>query len=444
MYQLPALASVNQPPALAAMDVNVVVVGAGVAGLSAARTLREAGRTLRVLEAGSRIGGRAVTADMTGVPVDLGAQWLHAAENNALVPLLRAHGEPVGMDTPFEDRVRLFDMAGRPASLDGYEAAEARWRAQVTARLGGLDVSLAEAGTAVASDPWTATIETWEGAIIAAADADELSLWDWHDNELSGGNGVVAGGLGAALARCLGEKAGPVALCAPVSAIDAIARGVRVRVADGRVLTADAVIVTVSTGVLAGGAIAFTPALPNDMQQALAGLPMGLLTKIVFRARGEDRLGLPGGTVAFRQVAARGAAGASLLFWPQDTPVLMGFVGGRAAWDLSGRPGEAEAFVRAEVAALFGAKAVDCFEPSAVTTSWGTDSLFRGAYAYARPGAAGARRVIGAPVWDGRLQFAGEACAPLGLAGTVAGAYESGRTAALRLVNGFPRPPRTL
>ncbi len=162
------------------MDVNVVVVGAGVAGLSAARTLREAGRTLRVLEAGSRIGGRAATADMTGVPVDLGAQWLHAAENNALVPLLRAHGEPVGMDTPFEDRVRLFDMAGRPASLDGYEAAEARWRAQVTARLGGLDVSLAEAGKARSLPRRMRTSSACgTGTIMSCLAAMALSLAAW-------------------------------------------------------------------------------------------------------------------------------------------------------------------------------------------------------------------------------------------------------------------------
>jgi monoamine oxidase len=348
------------------------------------------------------------------------------------------------MDTPFDDRVRLFDVAGRPAAMSGYQAAEARWQAAVTARLDGPDCSLAEAGNAVAGDPWMATIETWEGAIIAAADADALSLRDWHDNALSGGNGVVAGGLGASISRALGAEAGSVDLGAAVSGMESIGHGVRVRTADGRVLTAGAAIVTVSTGVLASGGIAFSPVLPDGTRAALSGLPMGLLSKIVFRARGKDRLGLADGTVAFREVAARGAACASLLFWPQGTPVLMAFVGGRAAWDFARRPAEAAAFVRDELVALFGASAAACFDPAPLTTEWGTDPLFRGAYAFATPGAAGARRVLAEPVWDGRLWFAGEACAPSGLAGTVAGAYESGRNAALRLVNGFPCLPRTL
>jgi monoamine oxidase len=435
---------VSHLPADAGGECDVVVVGAGVAGLAAAAALRAAGRRVKVLEAGGRIGGRAATVDIGGAPVDLGAQWLHAAEDNALIPVLRAGGEAVGLDTPFEGRVRVFDAAGRPAAGDAYAAAEARWQAAVEERLDGPDCTLAEAGAAVAGDPWTATVETWEGAIIAAADADELSLRDWHDNALSGGNGLVAGGLGAALARCLGGAAGEVELGAAVSGIEATAGGVRVRTRDGRALRAGAAIVTVSAGVLASGAIGFSPALPGGLADALAGLPMGLLSKIILRARGRDRLGLTEGTVAFRQVAARGARGASLLFWPQGAPVLMGFVGGRAAWDLAARPAEAAAFLREELAALFGGGAAACFHGDPVLTGWGTDPLFRGAYAYAKPGAAGARRVLAEPVWEGRLQLAGEACAPQGLAGTVAGAYESGRMAALRLVNGFPTPPQTL
>jgi monoamine oxidase len=72
-------------------------------------------------------------------------------------------------------------------------------------------------------------------------------------------------------------------------------------------------------------------------------------------------------------------------------------------------------------------------------TAWGTDPAFLGAYAYAIPGAAGARAVLAAPLWDGRLVFAGEACDTDGLAGTVAGAYFSGARAADSVMGGFTR-----
>jgi monoamine oxidase len=430
--------------ATASAHVDVAVIGAGVAGLAAAAELRRAGRSVAVLEAGTRIGGRAWTerpACFGGqTPFDHGASWLHDALRNPLLQVVRAHGEDVKPDIGWDERVHLLGEDAGPQAWQACRDAEARWQRVVTAALDGPDCSLAAAGHSLADDPWTATIESWEGAIIAAADADVLSLRDWHANALEGGNYVAPGGIGALLARCLGAAAGEVSLGARVTRLVAEPGGVRIGTADGGTLRAGAAIVTVSTGVLRAEAIGFSPALPAGIIGALDGLPMGLLTKIALPAATQDRLGLPPGADVFRRVPHRGAPFLSTIFWPQQSNIAIGFIGGRAAWALCDKPDDAADFFLAEIAATLGASACAAFFPrGGLMTGWGSDPAFLGAYAYATPGNAGARAALDAPCWDGRLLFAGEACDTGGLAGTVGGAYRSGRRAAQKILHGFPR-----
>ena len=431
------------PLAPASAHVDVAIIGAGVAGLAAAAELRRAGRKVVVLEAGQRIGGRAWTESPAAfggqTPFDHGASWLHDAHRNPLVPLARAFGETVEPDIGWDDRVHLFGEAGRVESLQDYLAAEQRWQSVVTSALAGPDCSLAAAGDPLADDPWTATIESWEGAIIAAADADLLSLRDWHVNALDGENFVAPGGLGALLARCLGAAAGPVVFGATVTRLAAESGGIRLGTAEGGSVQAGAAIVTVSTGVLRAGTIGFSPALPAEILAALGGLPMGLLTKIGVPAAGADRLGLGAGTDVFRRIPSRGAPCLSTIFWPHETNIAIGFIGGRAAWALCEKPGDAADLFMAELTATLGAPARAAFDPAkTLMTAWGNDPAFHGAYAYATPGNAGARATLNTPIWDGRLLFAGEACDTDGLAGTVGGAYHSGLRAAQKILHGFP------
>ena len=418
-------------------EVDVVVVGAGVAGLSASRALRAAGASVLVLEASARIGGRAWTERpplLRGVAFDHGAQWLHKAESNPLVPLARSVGESVEPDKDFDDRLVI---AGGDAARAAYEAATQAWHDAVSSRLDGTDISLADAAGPVADAPWTATVESWEGAIIAAADADALSLQDWAANELDGANFVTPGGLGDLLCRILGGAGSPVRVGTPVTAVSLEAKGVTVR-AGGGGLRAGACIVTVSTGVLRSEAIGFSPALPQDVLSALDGLPMGLLSKVALPALGGTRMGLPSDTELFDRVSERGAPFMPLMMWPGNADVAIGFVGGRAAWSLAASAQEAAAFMRDKLVRLVGGEAARVFAGEALATNWGTHPLFLGSYAYARPGCIGARHVLGRPLWDGRLIFAGEACVSDGMAGTVAGAYESGVAAADMLLRGFP------
>jgi monoamine oxidase len=200
-------------------------------------------------------------------------------------------------------------------------------------------------------------------------------------------------------------------------------------------------VVTVSTGVLAAGAIRFDPALPPEVEEAVAGLPQGLLSKVALRAAGPDRLDLPAFGRLGRRVEHEGDRPASWVLWPFGRDHAIGYIGGEAAWELAREgPAAAEAFARAELARFFGAARVErAFRPGAVATRWAEDPLFRGSYSHALVGHAGARAALrDAALADGRLRFAGEACHER-YAGTVGGAWESGERAARALAEALAR-----
>ena len=117
--------------------------------------------------------------------------------------------------------------------------------------------------------------------------------------------------------------------------------------------------------------------------------------------------------------------------WPLGRGHLVGFMGGRAAAAVAGDDAAAEAFARGQVQAMLGSARLGA---GAAVTGWGTDPLFRGAYSFARPGGTGARAVLAGAFLGERLLFAGEATCTDGLAGTVGGAWLSGRDAAARLL----------
>ena len=409
-------------------DTDVIVVGAGVAGLAAAAELRRLGRRCIVLEAGDRIGGRAHTIDFAGSPLDLGASWLHDAERNPLAEMARAEGTRlVDSDNLRQRRVMIGDRRATPAELAARDAAADRFEAVATARAGRPpDIALAHAIDSLRGDPWTATIETWEASMIAAADARDFSLVDWRCNALDGANLVVPGGLGTYVARRLGPPAGDVRTNRAVRRI--AWDGLVGAVTDAGTVTARACIVTVSTGVLASGAITFDPP-PGTVQEALHGLPMGLLTKVALRTDG-DRLGLATSMSLSRRVEHAGEPAISFFAWPFGANHIVGFIGGPPAWDLA-RAGEAATidFARTRLREMLGADA-ERHVTGATVSAWGTDPNFLGAYAYARPGSAGARAVLGAPLAGGRLTLAGEAVRTDGLAGTVGGAWLAGVEAA--------------
>lgn len=408
---------------------SVVVVGAGVAGLAAAGRLRAAGVLTTLIEAGGRTGGRARTETVGADPFDHGASWLHDAERNPLVAMASAAD---GLRSSDDDREERVFVAGRPATAaerDAYHAAWDRLGTLGACAPDGPDTTLADMMRPLGDDPltapWARLVAQWEGAIIAAADADQLGLHDWARNRLDGTNVVMPDGIGAYVTRRL---ATPAELHTPAIRVAWSGPGVAVETPRGT-LRAGAVILTVSTGVLAAEAIAFDPPLPASVLAAIHALPMGLLSKVALPAAGAGRMGLPPGALLVGRDERM-----TFNAWHQGRAHITGFVGGRLAWDVAADAAAAEALARSELQAMLGRAALAELGPSAVVTGWGTDPLFRGAYAYAGPGDAEARGALAAAFPGARVLFAGEATRTDGLAGTVGGAYFSGIEAADRLL----------
>jgi monoamine oxidase len=412
-------------------DCDLLVVGAGAAGIAAAREALSLGLRVRVLEARGRVGGRARTDHSLGTPFDMGATWLHAAQSNPLVPLAEAAGLWLfDHDAVRDSRVWMGDRWAGAADLRDYEAAERDWHAAVRLAAAGPAAEVRRMSLADAAPRggfWDATLTHWEAPVISGAEARDIDLGDYLSTLLHGTNLMPRDGCGhllEVLARGL-----PVALEAPVERISWGGRRVRAEGGFG-VVEAGAAVVTVSTGVLASGAIRFDPALPGAAAQAAHDLPMGLLSKVGLRAAGADRLDLP----AFGGIERRleeGERAMTFVAWPFGRDHLQGFAGGALAWEMA-REGDAALVDLAfsELRRIYGGRADRALRrDGAVVSGWARDPWARGAYAALRPGCGGAREALSAPIGEGRLHLAGEAC-HITLAGTLAGAWLSGAQAA--------------
>jgi monoamine oxidase len=417
-------------------DVDIVVIGAGLAGLGAAAALREMGRSCVVLEASGRVGGRAWTttpASLGGVWFDMGAVWFHDAEHNPLVPIATAAGDHLlRSDQIRVERTYVGSRLMTEEEAQSYDGAWDRFEAATDALLRDrADVSLADVTHSLPNDPWAATVEAWEGPVICAVDADRFSARDWRRNALGGSNLVPDGGIGAFVERRLPANH-TIRLNTPATVVRWGGPGGRVTVetANGT-LTAGACIVTVSTGVLAAGTLRFDPALPSGIQDCIQALPMGLAMKVALRANGPDRLDLPLHCSIDRRVAHSGLPLMPFQCWPFGRDYVQGWIGGSTAWHLA-RDGEAAAidYALGQLRELFGSRVDRVFAGGgSLVTHWDADPWIGGAYCYAVPGQSHARDRLAEPLAGGHLMFAGEAC-NVPFAGTLAGAWISGQAAA--------------
>ena len=407
-------------------DVDVVVVGAGCAGLAAAKHLRTAGMSFRVVEAMDRIGGRAwTTSSDFGIPFDVGCAWIHAADRNPFFPEAQAAGwtlqhHEMGLDHLWFGKRRATD-----AEMEAEKRAEIMLHACIEQYKGESD----RLSTLVEACHGLRVSATFAGPMDFGADDDEISVTDYRAAADLDPNYVTKEGFGALIHRWGADV--PVTTNCPVHCIRWDGPGVQVETTQGTI-RARAVIVTVSTGVLAFEEIAFSPDLPDRHQEAIYDLPMGLLTKVPLKIEGM-RLGLQ----PFDDVLIERHARHDLYFlaFPFDLDLMVGFVGGDFAWEM-------EAAGRAAAVDFVTDRLVDCFGSQArkavrhgTMTNWSAERFVRGGYAAARPGKAHAREVLKDPVGD-RIWFAGEALAG-GLKQTAGGARLSGEAvaaeAALRL-----------
>ena len=419
------------------MDVDVAIVGAGAAGIGAARWLQAHGRSVLVLEARDRIGGRAKTVTVAGdIPVDLGCGWLHSADRNPLTTLARETGFSVDETLPtWGERLRRHGLPEREQA-DWQRTRNAFWSRLDRASASG-EPDRAASELLDPGNRWNAmldAINTW----VSGAELDRVSVHDLARYKDSGVNWRVVEGYGALIAA-LGREV-PVRLRMPVRRIDWSGAGVALETDAGTVRAA-AAIITAPPTVLAAGAIRFAPELPPEKLAAAHGLPLGADDKL-FLSLPDDVLPEIGANCFLIGAADRTETG-SYQVRPHGRPTIEAFFGGRLARDLGqagGKPAMA-AFACDELAGLFGNEIRACLTPLAAS-GWSQDERARGAYSYATPGHAGDRATLAAPL-AGRLFFAGEACHPHYFS-TAHGAFESGITAAdqaLQALSGRPERP---
>jgi monoamine oxidase len=425
-----------------------VVVGAGIAGLTVARTLTDAGVDSVVVEARDRWGGRLHTVDLAGSAVDLGGSWIHHPIGNPLRAFAEQAGVPCRGGNPLT-AMSAFDCGeGRRLSaeevdasldlaLEQFPSALERLRAQL-----GPDASVATAIDAYVSEADLPEHEARRArqALRATVEADGADMserhslrWLWNELEYDGDffGDLPTGGYRSivdAMATSVDVRLG-----FDVAEVVVSDDGVEVRSGDGRTETGSHVVVTVPLGVLKRGVPAFSPALPAERVATIERLGFGRYEKVALR---------------FDEPFWHDAGLSHLMIFPSDPdestlwvfdqhafagdPTLVCHTfASTAGHVLDGSPDDA---VRWFLDLLAQAIGRPCPAPSAVvTTSWSNDPFCGGAYTHVPPGATPADAdVLGEPV-GGRLLFAGEHTQSARL-GYADGAMSSGLREARRLL----------
>lgn len=394
---------------------DIVIVGAGPAGLAAARRLQGLGVSFVVLEARPRIGGRAFTDTETlGAPVDLGGHWLHSPTLNPLTPLAERYGIRVDR-SPGPARLAIDGRLLSGAEATAAEAGIADGFARIAASRddGAVSDLVREDGTGL----FEAAFLAKQGVPPAGCSSIDFARYVWE-----GDDWPVLDGLGALVARH--ARSVPVELDTPVVRIAWHGRtSVAVETPRGAV-EAQAVIVTVPTGVLAGDALRFDPPLPSWKRQAISDLPMGSCNKLSLGLAGN-----PFGDITGPVLMADSGRSVEFLLREDGRDIVTMMVNGTFAKDLAaaGAPAMID-YAVGRLSALFGSAIRSALTGRHVLADWDHDPWAAGCYAVARPGAAGARAALARPVED-RLFFAGEAVHDRYM-GDVHGAHLSGEAAA--------------
>jgi monoamine oxidase len=413
-------------------DFDCVIVGAGAAGISAARRLMAPGRRIVVVEAMDRVGGRCTTETTTfGVPYDRGAHWIHMPDINPVGKL----GASLGFDVyPAPDRahLRVNGREAREGEIESFYAGITRSTAAISKAA--RRPADAACSTVMPKDlrDWRATADFVMGPFGCAKDLTDVSIHDFASSAEREIDAFCREGFGALLAK-LAEGV-PLRLATPVTRIGWGRRGVEVTTARGT-FTARQAIITCSTNLIASGRIVFDPVLPAPMREGFGKLTLGTYNHATLELPGNP-LGLKPDTLVYAK--ATDAREAGMLAHVSGTPLVMVDTGGRFGKQLEDA-GEAEmiAFATDWLVAQFGTSLRGAIRRTHATR-WGREPWILGAYSAAPPGGQPLRTSLMEPLAD-RVWFAGEALHEA-LWGTVAGAWESGERAADQVVRRLPRP----
>jgi monoamine oxidase len=401
-------------------ETDIVVIGAGAAGIAAARRIQAANRKVIVVEAASQIGGRCITDTSSfEVPFDRGARWMHNPDTNPVIKLARSAGLEI-VTAPSGQKIRIGRRNARAGETEDFLATLVKANRALDDASRRADISCAAALPKELGD-WAGTIDFMLGASFAGKDLNDLSV---VDKIRAGDHTAVFAcrqGMGTLMAR-LGEQL-PVSLSTPASRISWGSRDVTVETPAGRI-NARAAIITVSSNVLASGNIKFSPDIPKRTLDAAAKVSLGSYDHIALQMPGNP-LGLSRDDVMIEQSTSNRTA--LLLANMGGTSLCSIDVGGSFGRDLSAQ-GEAAmvAFAKEWLGKLFGSEAVAAVK-KASATRWNASPYVLGAMSAAAPGSQASRKILGEPI--GAMFFAGEATHET-LWGTVDGAWDSGERAA--------------
>ena len=404
---------------------DLVIIGAGAAGLAAADSALKAGLNVEIVEAMDRIGGRAFTDTVSlPAPFDHGCQWLHSAGINPF----RDEADMRGFrywKTPFVTRIHdgngWLDEAANQAYEDFSHATFDRIAAAAAA---GDD--RAASSFIDQSNPWAKLFARNYAGILASAPEHSATYnssryADTHEDW------PVEDGYGALIAATYAHV--PVRLNCPVTSIDWRGDAVLVETAGG-VIPCRAVLLTVPVPVLKTGHLTFQPPLPDWKRLSIERIDMGYAEKVGFWLQRDP---CPDRGMHYAMLNGPGAPDAAFLVKPYGRPMITFFAGGHYARDLFAQGEEAAIAAATKLLGdVFGAD-IGADVITAKATQWVTNPWVGGGYSALKPGGGEARAYLAKPI-DNRLFFAGEATSPDSFT-TAHGARRSGIDAAAAIAH---------
>jgi monoamine oxidase len=413
---------------------DVVVIGAGMAGVSAARELARAGVAVLVVEGRDRVGGRIHSVrDFCPLPVEAGAEFVHGV-NAETWPDVRAAGLAVRR-CPLGRRT-LFNIGYGAHWLPATLLHPGTWPTftilRAIRRLAPPDLS---ARQFIERRGYRGRARTLAELTLTAhlpGSSDEIGMLGLLEDRVldleSGLNHRVADGYDRLPQRIAAGL--DIALGVVVRRIEWRADGVSVGAADGREFAARAAISTLPVGVLKAGAVEFSPGLPESKRRALEHIEMGPVLKILLRF--EERF-----WPARMDTLVSGNGPVRPLYWApfqgvgDAPPVLIAYCTGPSAAAMGALgDGEAAAVAVQDLRRHFPGAAPRLTAHRRI--DWGADPFARGGYTFVRPGGTGARARLAAAD-TGALFWAGSAVATGTIAASVQGAFASGLQAAAQV-----------